>query len=219
MSFLSFSRPQAVSFAGEDLREPWNCAFCPLTLTPHVNRFFLGPIFIALVEVCKWTSADREALAAQSLLMCQRHTVYTHSDSPPPAIFIPSCGPGCQASVRRGNRKCLSLKVQSRTHTTPGADGTRNPGSGAQGSWVLIPGDRLPCNLRPALSPGACQLPLFLNNPDSSAGVSLLFLLRTKMVGKQSCTGWLFSFSKESSMSNTKLEQTQVGNWHDSSAC
>ena len=70
-SFLSFSRPQAILFAGEDLRAPWNCAFSPLTLTPHVSRFFLGHIFIALAEVCKWTSADKEALAAQSLLMCQ----------------------------------------------------------------------------------------------------------------------------------------------------
>lgn len=58
------------------------------------------------------------------------HVSATHSQGPPPppAILIPRCGPGCQALVQRGNRKCLSLKVQSsHTHTTPGADGTRNP--------------------------------------------------------------------------------------------
>ena len=127
MSFLPFSRPQAILFAGEDLREPWNCAFSPLTLTPHVSRTVLAWAHFRcfLAEVCRWTSADREALAAQSLLMCRRHTV--KAPTPPPlAILIPRCGPGFQASVRRGNRKCLSVKVQSsRTHTTAGADSIR----------------------------------------------------------------------------------------------
>ena len=191
-------------------------------LTPHVSRTVLAWAHFRcfLAEICRWTSADREALAAQSLLMWRRHTVKAPSP-PPPAILIPRCGPGFQASVRRGNRKCLCVKDQSsHTHTTrvPTVPGT--PVSGEQGSWVLTPGGRLPCDLRrPALSPATYQLPLFLISPDSSVGVSLLFLLRTKLVGKQPYMDWLFSFSRESSMSKTKLEQTQVGNWHDSSAC
>lgn len=136
--------------------------------------------------------------------------------SPP---FPSRRGPGRQASGRIEGAYLWRSKAAT---SMQGTDQDQEPWAQclvSRAASYLSQWADYPVTLRPTLSPATCQLSLFLIIPDSNADLSLLFLLRTEMLGKRFCTDWPFSFSCESSMSKTKLERTQVGNWHDSSAC
>lgn len=128
----------------------------------------------------------------------------------------------CLGARRWGELEVLlSLKVRGNhrhaecwQHQEPWAQCLVSRATGYSTLWADYPG-----TLKPTSLPATCQLALLLINSDSNVDLSLLFPLRIKMLGKQFYTDWLFSLSCESSMSKTKLERTQVGNWHDGSAC
>lgn len=161
MSFLPFPRAGASLLTGEDLSEPWNCAFSPLSLAPHTSGLFFGPIVtgFSYADVCMVKGGSREALVAQSL-----PTLATpgHGASTQVWVRVPGAG-GIEAS-------CLWQMVKGShmpgCRTVPGSLGTV---SSEQSSQVLILVSRS-SHMAPklALSPATWRLSLFLIKLDSN---------------------------------------------------